>query len=144
MSNFVIQRDRHDRLCAEVAEGITVGLRVFSETDSRRLRYNTYAYAVVDFDTPLGQMRSRGIEVRWSVRNNHFYVKWPQQQFGKDLDNGRPDMLDVVGPRFVEGRENFEKLILELFHQVQAEAKDGKDFPVAPEDPHPLEMTLQA
>lgn len=129
MEQFLIQRDSLNRLCAAIAPGITVGLRIHAETDSRRMRHNIHAYAVVDIETPLGLMRSRGVEIRWSMRNERFYVKWPQQQFGRNRRTGQPDMLDVIGPRTPESRAHFETKILDLFHQVKAEAHEGKDFP---------------
>lgn len=119
-----IVRDAHNRLCAEVSESITVGIKVLDETDERRVEKGVHAYAVLDIKTEFGPIRARNIRVMWSTQNQRHFLRWPQWNTGNVRD-GRPEYLDVFGPHDRTTRTNFEKMILEVFQQIRAEAQLG-------------------
>lgn len=119
-----IVRDAHNRLCAEVSESITVGIKILGETDERRVEKGVHAYAVLDIRTEFGPIRARNIRVMWSTQNQRHFLRWPQWNTGRVRD-GRPEYLDVFGPHDRDTRTNFEKMILEVFQQIRDEAQRG-------------------
>lgn len=121
---YQLSRDSHNRLCAEIAKGVTVGIKVLSETDPRRIERNEHAYAVLDLQTPLGLIRIRDIRILWSEPNKRFFLRWRQWRTGK-MRNDRPEFLDVAGPQDKETRVRFTAKILEVFDQIKKEAALG-------------------
>lgn len=121
MSKYQLSRDSLNRLCTEIAPGVTVGIKVLSETDPRRLERGEHAYAVLDLATPLGPVRIRDIRVMWSKTNERFFLRWRQWKTGKVRD-GRPEYLDVAGPQDRETRALFSEKIIEVFAQIKQEA----------------------
>lgn len=121
---YQFSRDSHNRLCAEICKGATVGIKVLSETDPRRIERNEHAYAVLDLQTPLGLIRIRDIRILWSEPNKRFFLRWRQWRTGK-MRNDRPEFLDVAGPQDKETRVRFTEKILEVFNQIKQEAALG-------------------
>lgn len=123
-TKYVIQRDSHNRLCAELSESVTAGVKILSVTDERRQEKNTHAYIVLDIRTELGPIRIRDIRVMWSQENERYFLRWRQWPTGHVRDN-RKEYLDVAGPLDRESRRKFEEAILAVFHQVREEAERG-------------------
>lgn len=127
---FEIRRDSRQRLQADIADDLTVGLKVLAETDERRVRFGVHAYAVLDIRTSKGVLRVRDIRVKWSVKNECFYIQWRQWFTGKyrgvDREgNPRKEFLDVCGPMDPVTRQNFNDSIIAVFDQVMSQAKAG-------------------
>lgn len=128
--SFEITRDSRQRLTADIADDLTIGVKVLSETDERRVRYGVHAYAVLDVRTSMGVLRIRDIRIKWSLKNEHFYTQWRQWFTGKfrgvDRDgNPRKEFLDVCGPLDPQTRQMFNDSIVAVFNQIKAEAKAG-------------------
>ena len=121
---YQIDRDSHNRLCASIGEGLTVGIKVLSETDPRRIERNEHAYAVLDIQTALGCLRIRDIRVLWSETHERFFVRWRQWHTGQ-FRNDRKEYLDVAGPQDRNTRDAFEDVILDVFEQIKEEAAMG-------------------
>lgn len=121
---YQISRDSNNRLCAEIAKGVAVGIKVLSETDPRRIERNEHAYAVLDLETSMGRIRIRDIRVCWSEPNQRFYLRWKQWKTGK-MRNDRPEYLDIAGPQDRETRQRFSEKILDVFDQIKKEAALG-------------------
>ncbi|MBD3261603.1 MAG: hypothetical protein GF334_07980 [Candidatus Altiarchaeales archaeon] len=122
---YQISRDSHNRLCAQVVEGITVGIKMHSPTSPRVLDRGEHGYAVVDVETPLGPLRIRDIKIFWSQRREDFFVRWPQWETGLIRRDGHRERLDVAGPWDQATRRDFSERILALFRQIKAEAELG-------------------
>lgn len=123
-TKYVIQRDSHNRLCADLTDDVTVGVKILSVTDERRQEMNTHAYIVLDIRTELGPIRVRDIRVMWSQENERYFLRWRQWPTGHVRD-GRKEYLDVAGPLDRETRKKFEEAILAVFQQVREEAEQG-------------------
>lgn len=121
---YQISRDSHNRLCAQVEEGITIGLKMHSATSRRLFERGEHAYAVIDINTPLGPIRIRDIKILWSQRRETFIVRWPSWETTIQRE-GRPQRLDVAGPWDRGTRRDFAERILALFHQIKSEAELG-------------------
>lgn len=121
---YQISRDSHNRLCAQVEEGITIGLKMHSATSRRLFERGEHAYAVVDINTPLGPIRIRNIKILWSQRRETFIVRWPSWETTLRRE-GRQQRLDVAGPWDRDTRQLFAERILALFHQIKSETEPG-------------------
>jgi len=127
---FEIRRDSRQRLQADIADDLTIGVKVLAETDDRRVQYGVHAYAVLDIRTSMGVLRNRDIRIKWSTKNERFYIQWRQWFTGKfrGLDregNPRREFLDVCGPLDPQTRQQFNDCIVAVFNQIKAEAKAG-------------------
>jgi DNA-binding cell septation regulator SpoVG len=123
-TKYVIYRDSHNRLCADITESVTAGVKILSVTDERRQEKNTHAYVVLDVRTELGPIRIRDIRVMWSQENERYFLRWRQWPTGH-LRDGHKEYLDVAGPQDRDTRKQFEDAILAVFHQVREEAERG-------------------
>jgi DNA-binding cell septation regulator SpoVG len=123
-TKYEIKRDSHNRLCAEISESVTVGVKILSVTDERRQEKNTHAYIVLDVRTELGPLRIRDIRVMWSQENERYFLRWHQWPTGHQRD-GRKEYLDVAGPLERDTRSKFEEALLAVFQQVREEAEQG-------------------
>jgi len=121
---YQLQMDSYNRMCAEIAKGVEVGIKVLSMTDTRRIERKEHAYAVLDLSTPLGIIRIRDIRIVWSEPNQRFYLRWRQWRTGKTR-NDRPEYLDVAGPRDKETRLKYGEAILAVFDQIREEGAAG-------------------
>ena len=121
---YQLQMDSYNRMCADIAKGVSVGIKVLSMTDTRRIEKKEHAYAVLDLDTGLGTIRIRDIRIVWSEPNQRFYLRWRQWRTGK-MRNERPEYLDVAGPRDKETRLKYGEAILAVFEQIRAEGAAG-------------------
>jgi hypothetical protein len=121
---YQLQMDSYNRMCAEIAKGVSVGIKVLSMTDTRRIERKEHAYAVLDLASPLGIIRIRDIRIVWSEPNERFYLRWRQWRTGK-MRNERPEYLDVAGPRDKETRLKYGEAILAVFEQIRAEGAAG-------------------
>jgi hypothetical protein len=121
---YQLQMDSYNRMTAEIAHGVEVGIKVLSMTDTRRIEKKEHAYAVLDIATPLGIVRIRDIRIVWSEPNQRFYLRWRQWRTGK-MRNERPEYLDVAGPRDKETRLKFSECILAVFEQIRSEGNAG-------------------
>ncbi len=121
---YQLQMDSYNRMCATIAKGVEVGIKVLSMTDTRRIEKKEHAYAVLDLSTPIGVIRIRDIRIVWSEANNRFYLRWRQWRTGK-MRNDRPEYLDVAGPRDKETRLKYGEAILAVFEQIRAEGAAG-------------------
>ncbi len=126
MSNepYQLQMDSYNRMCATIAKGVEVGIKVLALTDTRRIEKNEHAYAVLDLSTPLGIIRIRDIRIVWSETNERFTLRWRQWRTGKSRDQ-RPEYLDVAGPRDKETRLKYGGAILAVFEQIRNEGAAG-------------------
>jgi hypothetical protein len=127
---FEIRRDSRQRLQADIADDLTIGVKVLAETDDRRVRYGVHAYAVLDVRSSMGVLRVRDIRIKWSVKNECFYIQWRQWFTGKfrgvDREgNPRKEFLDVCGPLDPQTRQNFNDSIVAVYDQIKSEAKAG-------------------
>lgn len=127
---FEIRRDSRQRLQAEIADDLTIGVKVLAETDDRRVRYGVHAYAVLDIRSSMGVLRVRDIRIKWSTKNECFYIQWRQWFTGKfrGVDrNGDPrkEFLDVCGPLDPQTRQQFNDSIVAVYNQIKSEAKAG-------------------
>jgi hypothetical protein len=121
---YQLQMDSYNRMTAVIAQGIEVGIKVLSMTDTRRIERKEHAYAVLDLNSPLGIIRIRDIRIVWSEPNQRFYLRWRQWRTGK-MRNERPEYLDVAGPRDKETRLKYGEAILAVFEQIRAEGAAG-------------------
>jgi hypothetical protein len=121
---YELRRDSFNRVQADIAEDVTVGIRVLSETDQRRIEKNTHAYCVMDIRTSLGVIRIRDIRIQWSEQNQRHFIRWRQWNTGRIRD-GRKEYLDVAGPLDPETRTKFADAILDVFAQIKEEAALG-------------------
>ncbi len=121
---YQLNMDSYNRMCADIAKGVSVGIKVLSMTDTRRIERKEHAYAVLDLVTPLGTIRIRDIRIVWSEPNERFYLRWRQWRTGK-MRNERPEYLDVAGPRDKETRLKYGEAILAVFEQIRAEGAAG-------------------
>lgn len=117
---YQISQDSHNRLCAEIAEGVTVGFQVLDKNDWRYINRNERAYVVLDIETPLGRIRIRDVRLLRSATRGCFFLRWKQWKTGK-FREGRPEYLDVAGPHNREGRDLFSAAILAVFEQLRKE-----------------------
>jgi hypothetical protein len=127
---FEIRRDSRQRLQADIADDLTVGVKVLAETDDRRVRFGVHAYAVLDVRSSMGVLRIRDIRIKWSTKNECFYIQWRQWFTGKfrgvDREgNPRKEFLDVCGPLDPQTRQNFNDSIVAVYDQIKSEAKAG-------------------
>jgi hypothetical protein len=127
---FEIRRDSRQRLQADIADDLTIGVKVLAETDDRRVRYGVHAYAVLDIRSSMGVLRVRDIRIKWSTKNECFYIQWRQWFTGKfrGVDrNGDPrkEFLDVCGPLDPQTRQQFNDSIVAVYNQIKSEAKAG-------------------
>ncbi len=127
---FEIRRDSRQRLQTDIADDLTIGVKVLAETDDRRVRYGVHAYAVLDIRSSMGVLRVRDIRIKWSVKNECFYIQWRQWFTGKfrgtDREgNPRKEFLDVCGPLDPQTRQNFNDSVVAVYDQVLSEAKAG-------------------
>jgi hypothetical protein len=127
---FEIRRDSRQRLQTDIADDLTIGVKVLAETDERRVRYGVHAYAVLDVRTSMGVLRIRDIRIKWSVKNECHYIQWRQWFTGKyrGVDrkgDPRKEFLDVCGPLDPQTRQNFNDSIVAVYAQVLLEAKAG-------------------
>lgn len=123
-AKYKIRRDEFNRLQADLDDELTVGIKILSETDQRRIEKNTHAYCVLDIRTSLGVIRIRDIRVQWSERNQQYFIRWRQWPTGKMRDD-RKEYLDVAGPLDRGTRDKFADAILEVFSQIKEEAALG-------------------
>ncbi|KKM14818.1 hypothetical protein LCGC14_1702250 [marine sediment metagenome] len=127
---FEIRRDSRQRLQTDIADDLTVGVKVLAETDDRRVRFGVHAYAVLDIRSSMGVLRVRDIRIKWSIKNECFYIQWRQWFTGKfrgvDREgNPRKEFLDVCGPLDPQTRQNFNDSIVAVYDQILSEAKSG-------------------
>ena len=127
---FEIRRDSRQRLQADIADDLTIGVKVLAETDDRRVRFGVHAYAVLDIRSSMGVLRVRDIRIKWSVKNECFYTQWRQWFTGKfrgvDREGSpRKEFLDVCGPLDPQTRQNFNDSIVAVYDQIKSEAKAG-------------------
>jgi hypothetical protein len=127
---FEIRRDSRQRLQADIADDLTIGVKVLAETDDRRVRFGVHAYAVLDVRSSMGVLRIRDIRIKWSTKNECFYIQWRQWFTGKfrgvDREgNPRKEFLDVCGPLDPQTRQNFNDSIVAVYAQIKSEAKAG-------------------
>ena len=116
--------DSWNRVQADIAEDLTVGIKVLSETDQRRIEKGTHAYVVLDLRTSFGMIRIRDIRIQWSVPNQRHFIRWRQWFTGRIRD-GRKEYLDVGGPLDPDTRNKFADSILDVFAQIKEEAASG-------------------
>ncbi len=127
---YEIQKDNRSRFQAEVADDLTVGIKVLAETHERRVKFGVHAYAVLDIQTSKGVIRVRDIRIKRSKKNECFYVEWRRWFTGNfrgtDRD-GKPrkELLDVAGPMTPTTRRNFNDCIVAVFEQIKSEAAAG-------------------
>ena len=121
---YELHRDSWNRLQADIAEDLTVGIKVLSETDQRRIEKGTHAYCVLDLRTSLGVIRIRDIRVQWSEKNQRHFIRWRQWFTGR-LRDDRKEYLDVAGPLDPDTRNKFADAILDVFSQIREEAAMG-------------------
>lgn len=121
---YELRRDSWNRVQADIAEDVTIGIKVLSETDERRIEKQTHAYVVMDLRTSLGPIRIRDIRIQWSVENQRHFIRWRQWFTGRIRD-GRKEYLDVGGPLDPDTRRKFAGLILDVFAQIKEEAASG-------------------
>ncbi len=121
---YELRRDSWNRVQADIAEDLTVGIKVLSETDQRRIEKGTHAYCVLDLRTSLGVIRIRDIRVQWSEPNQRHFIRWRQWNTGRIRD-GRKEYLDVAGPLDPDTRNKFADAILDVFSQIKEEAASG-------------------
>ena len=121
---YELYPDSHNRQAADIAEGVTVGIKVLSLTDTRRIERNEHAYVVLDLITPFGPMRIRDIRILWSEPNQQFFLRWRQWKTGI-VHDGRPRYLDIAGPRDKETRVRLGEAILAVFKQILATDTTG-------------------
>lgn len=119
--SFETFRDSQNRVCAQIAEGVTAAIKIFSETDERRTQKNQHGYCVMDLGTAFGQIRIRDIKIMWSQKNSRFYLRWRQWPTGGQRGD-KPEFLDVAGPRDKETRDRFQDALLQLFLQLKEQA----------------------
>jgi hypothetical protein len=121
---YTLNMDSYNRMCATIAKGVEVGIKVLSLTDTRRIEKNEHGYAVLDVMTPIGVIRIRDIRIVWSEPNQRFFLRWRQWRTGK-IRNDRPEYLDVAGPRDKETRLQYAEAIIAVFEQIQKEGAAG-------------------
>ncbi len=121
---YELHRDSWNRLQADIAEDLTVGIKVLSESDQRRIEKGTHAYCVLDLRTSLGVIRIRDIRVQWSEKNQRHFIRWRQWFTGRQRD-GRDEYLDVAGPLDRDTRNKFADCILDVFSQIKEEGAVG-------------------
>jgi hypothetical protein len=78
----------------------------------------------------MGVLRIRDIRIKWSTKNECFYIQWRQWFTGKfrgvDREgNPRKEFLDVCGPLDPQTRQNFNDSIVAVYAQIKSEAKAG-------------------
>jgi DNA-binding cell septation regulator SpoVG len=118
-------------MCANIAEGVTIGIKVLGVTDSRRIDRSEHAIAILELQTPLGTIRIRDIKIVWGEKNSQFFLRWRQWRTGRMVPDrrpgfpARPEYLDVASPGNYETRRRVESAILAVFHQIQEEAACG-------------------
>jgi len=127
---YEIRKDSRQRLQADIADDLTIGVKVLAVTDDRRVRFGVHAYAVLDVRTSKGVLRIRDIRIKWSEKNEHFFIQWRQWFTGKfrgtDREgNPRKEFLDVAGPLDQMTRQFFNDSVVAVYDQVIAEAKLG-------------------
>lgn len=121
---YTIERDSHYRLRAEITDSFAVGIKLLAEDHARRVGQRVHAYVVVDLRTELGPWRLRDIRIIWSPENTRHFVRYKQFKTGKVRD-GRPEYLDVAGPLDHDTRAKVSEAILDVFHQIKEESKEG-------------------
>jgi len=121
---YELRRDSFNRVQADIAEDLTVGIKVLSETDERRIDKNTHAYCVLDLRTSMGVLRIRDIKIQWSDPNQRHFIRWRQWNTGR-LREGRKEYLDVAGPLDPDTRNKYASAILDVFAQIKEEAAAG-------------------
>ena len=121
---YELRRDSWNRVQADIAEDLTVGIKVLSETDERRIDKNTHAYCVLDLRTSMGVIRIRDIKVQWSDPNQRHFIRWRQWNTGR-IRGGRKEYLDVAGPLDPDTRNKYANAILDVFAQIKEEAAAG-------------------
>jgi hypothetical protein len=127
---YEIRKDNRQRLQADIADDLTIGIKVLAVTDDRRVRYGVHAYAVLDVRTSKGVLRVRDIRIKWSEKNEQFYIQWRQWFTGKyrgtdHKGDPRKEFLDVAGPLDQQTRQFFNDSVVALYDQVLAEAALG-------------------
>lgn len=121
---YELRRDPFNRVQTDIADDLTVGIKILSETDQRRVERGTHAYCVLDLRTSFGPVRIRDIRVQWSERNQCHFIRWRQWSTGR-IRNDRKEYLDVAGPLDPETRTKFANAILDVFTQIKEEAASG-------------------
>ncbi len=121
---YELRRDSFNRVQTDIGVDLTVGIKVLSETDERRIEKNTHAYCVLDLRTSMGVIRIRDIKVQWSDPNQRHFIRWRQWNTGR-LREGRKEYLDVAGPLDPDTRNKYAGAILDVFNQIKEEAAAG-------------------
>lgn len=121
---YELRPDSWNRVQADISEDMTVGIKVLSATEERRIVKRTHAYCVLDLRTSIGVLRIRDIHIQWSEKNQRHFVRWRQWPTGRKRD-GRLEYLDVAGPLDAGTRKNFEETILDVFAQIMEQAAAG-------------------
>lgn len=133
---FELRSDNSGKFMTELGDEISCAMKLFSETDPQRIDYQVHAYAILDIRTTVRDLgsgesipivfRGRNIRIRWSTRNEQFYVHWHQWKTGRTRrDSDKPERMDVFGPLDRQSREIVNDAILAMFAQIREEAQAG-------------------
>lgn len=132
---YELRSDNGGRFVTELSDEISCAMKLFSETDPQRIEYDVHAYAILDIRTAVRSLegkllpivfRGRNIRIRWSKRNEQFYIHWHQWNTGrKRRDSDKPERMDVFGPLDRQSREIVNELIIAMFTQIREEAQAG-------------------
>lgn len=121
---YQLTPDANHRMCTDIAPGMRVGITVLGVTDRDRIEKGEHAYAVLDIDTPFGNIRIREIRILWSKTNKRFFLRWKQWKTGRRAQ-GRPQWLAIAAPQDKDSRAAFEEAIVAVFLQIQEEGQLG-------------------
>ncbi len=123
---YQLRRDDLHRIQADIADDATIGIKILSVTDARRIEKGTHAYCVLDLRTSMGVIRIRDIRIQWGERTQKHFIRWRQWPTGRmRRGEDRPEYLDVAGPLDPETRSKFGNAILDVFSQIKEEAGLG-------------------
>lgn len=109
--------DEKGRMCKEIADGLTVRVRLLNEADPRRVNIGVQAYAVLDLSTPFGALRIPDIRIVERVTDKSRVVRWKQWPVGRHRDGGKP-FICRVGPLGQDARQKLEERLLEFFSEI--------------------------
>jgi len=123
---YQLRRDSLNRIQADIADDATIGIKILSVTDARRIEKGTHAYCVLDIRTSLGVLRIRDIRIQFGERTQKHFLRWRQWPTGRmRRGEDRPEYLDVCGPLDPKTRSNYGDAILDVFNQIKEEAGLG-------------------
>ena len=126
---YVITRDSHRRLHANLTDKIGVSFRLLPEDHPRRVTNNVHAYVVMDImievnGTPC-QLVVRDIKVVKNPEYDRFAIHYRQWEPMGRSSGSEPRFLDVAGPLDRTSRSTLSSAILAVFFQIKEEAAAG-------------------